>query len=240
MTRTAIISGGTKGIGRASAFQLLEDGFNVVTFSTTKEHCEVLEAELAKQFEKGRFLVLQGDVVDEKSMKKVVGETIKKFNSIDVLFNNAGFGYFADTGSVDMDRFQRMINVNIYGVALLTNLVVPYMKKQKSGLILNMGSIAGKIASARSEYYALTKFAVLGYSDGLRKELMEFGIKVSTLCPGMVDTDFFYDEELEFRKQKLGKVPHMLKAEDISKAVSFICSQPKHCNIQDLTIMPFD
>ena len=105
---------------------------------------------------------------------------------------------------------------------------------------MNLVSISGKAAFANGEFYSATKFGVMGYSQGIRNELKEFGIKVCTLCPGMIKTSFFDEEELERRKRLWnGKIPQMLEVEDINKIISMICGQPAHCDIQDLTVMPF-
>ena len=238
--KTALISGGTSGIGKATTLQLLKDGFNVCTFSNNQKSCEALDGELKKQYNKGRFLVLQADVVDENNLEKVVDETIKKFKTIGILINNAGIGYFGDCDAADMAKFQKMIQTNLVGLALLTKLAVPHMKKQKSGLIINMASISGKKAFANGEFYSATKFGVMGYSEGIRNELEESGIKVCTICPGMVKTGFFDKEELERRKKAWkGEIPKMLEVEDIARIINLICTQAEHCDIQDITVMPF-
>ena len=240
MVKTAVVSGGTKGIGKGAVFQLLKDGFNVATFSRDQKNIDLLLKELRSSFDEKRFLVLKADVSVEKDLERAVAETTKKFKTIDLLLNNAGFGYFEDCDKVDMNRFQEMIQTNVVGVALLTRLVVPQMKAQKSGLIINMASISGKRAFARGEFYSATKFAVMGFSEAIRNELKEFGIKVCTLCPGMIKTDFFTEEELEKRRKTLGiKNPQMLDVQDINKIISIIANQSEHCDIQDLTVMPF-
>lgn len=240
-SKTILISGGTNGIGKGAAQQLLKDGHNVVAFSRTREKCDALTAELTQKYPAERFLVQPAGVNNKKSLLAIVDSTLKKFKSIDVLINNAGFGYFAASDEVDIKRYEDMIQTNVVGMARLTKLVVPQMKKQKSGLILNISSISGTRSSAQGEFYSATKFAVMGYSDGLRKELEEFGIKVSTLCPGMIRTDFFSKEE--FARRKKGKwhgvVPPMMEVEDINRIISLICNQSAGCDIQDLTVMPF-
>ena len=184
---------------------------------------------------------MQGDVTNEKDVKKIISQTISKFNSIDILINNAGMGYFSDVDKVDMAIFQKMLQLNLFGAALLTKFVVPSMKKQKSGLIINIVSNSGKTAFAKGEFYSATKFGLMGFSQGIRNELKEYGIKVCTICPGMVKTEFFTKEELERRKEiHGGKVPTMLSVEDINKIISLICSQSSNCDIQDITLMPFD
>lgn len=238
--KTAIVSGGSRGIGKAAVLRLLEDGFNVATFSRDGEKTGKLEKELEGKFGDGRFLVANADVAREEELAEAVGKTLEKFGRIDVLINNAGVGYFEDCDKVDMGGFQEMIQTNVVGVALLTRLVVPHMKRRKSGLIMNIASMAGKRAFANGEFYSATKFAVMGYSDGLRKELGEFGIKVSTVCPGMVKTDFFDERELRRRrKESGGKAPEMLETGDVARVISLICNQSGRSDIRDVTIMPF-
>ncbi|USN58921.1 MAG: SDR family oxidoreductase [Candidatus Peribacteria bacterium] len=238
--KSVLISGGTNGIGKGAVLQLLEDGFNVATFSRNKDKIDSLQKELGEQYSQKQFLVLQADVNNEKELSVAVKKTIETFGAVDILINNAGIGYFADCDDVDMSRFQQMLQTNIVGLALLTKLVVPQMKQQKEGLIINLASISGKIAFANGEFYSATKFGVMGYSQGIRSELKDFGIKVATLCPGMIKTDFFDEEELERRKKVWhGKIPQMLDVKDINRIISLICNQSKHCDIQDLTVMPF-
>ena len=188
MEKTALISGGTDGIGRGAVLQLLSDGFKVVTFSRSKKHCDELKNELGKKFDKKQFLVLEGSVTDGSFLKKAVGTTAAAFKTIDVLINNAGFGYFEEADSVDMKQFKEMIDANVVGLAELTKYVVPHMKKQKSGLIINLASISAKTSGPTREFYSATKFGVMGYSIGLREELRPFGIKVATICPAISTT----------------------------------------------------
>ena len=239
--KTILISGGTRGIGKAAFSQLLKDGFNVVTFSPDKNSCEKLIQESITKSDQKNFLVLQGDITNEKDIKKIISLAIAKFKSIDILMNNAGMGYFSEVDKVDMGIFQKMLQLNLFGAVLLTKHIVPFMKKQKAGLIINIVSNSGKMAFAKGEFYSATKFGLMGFSQGIRAELKEYGIKVCTICPGMVKTEFFSKEELE-RRKKLhgGKIPTMLNVEDINKIISLICSQSEHCDIQDIALMPFD
>lgn len=240
MNKSILISGGTKGIGKSFVIKLLEEGHKVATFSRNQNNVDLLTKELSQTYSPDNYLVLQSDVREESSVKKMVKEVVSKFGQIDILINNAGTGYFRDSDQMDLIKFQEMIQTNIVGVALLTKHVVPIMKELKSGLIINIASISGKVAFANGEFYSATKFGVMGYSQAIRAELAPFGIKVSTICPGMIKTDFFDEEELERRKKIWnGKVPQMLDVGDISRIVSLICSQSEHADIQDITIMPF-
>ena len=236
--KTVLISGGTSGIGKAAVIELLKNGFNVSTFSTNKGKCDLLEKEQNKF--RSKLFVQYGDVKQEKDLKRIVDSTLKRFGSIDILINNAGYGYFVESDKVDFKKFEDMLQVNLIGLSRLVSLVVPHMKKKKEGLIINIASTAGKTSYPLGEFYSSTKFAVMGYSEGLRKELKEYGIKVSTICPGMIKTNFFKKEEIE-RRTKLndGKSPVMLQVEDISRIIVFICAQSDNCDIQDLAVMPF-
>jgi NADP-dependent 3-hydroxy acid dehydrogenase YdfG len=236
MNKTVIISGGTSGIGKAAVVTLLKDGFNVATFSRDKEKCKSLEKELNENWDPERFMINDSDVTDEKSMGQFVAKTVEKFKSIDILINNAGFGYFEDCDKVDMKKFQAMLQTNLVGVANLVKQTVPIMKKQKSGLILNVVSMSGRRSYPRGEFYSATKFGLMGYSDGLRKELQEHNIKVSTVCPGVVETDFFTEE---WKKKRTEKGEPMMVADDISRAISLIALQSDQSNIQHIEVVPF-
>lgn len=238
--KVALVSGGTKGIGHGVVDQLLSEGMYVATFSRNSDQVSKLQGELASKYDADRFLVSQGDVTSEDSVKAVVSQVKEKFGQLDILVNNAGVGYFRDVDTFELSRFEQMITTNIVGVALLTKYVVPIMKERKNGLIINIASISGKVAFANGEFYSATKFGVMGYSQAIRAELAPYGIKVSTVCPGMIKTDFFDEEELERRKKIWnGKVPQMLEVSDITRLVSLIANQSEHSDIQDLTIMPF-
>lgn len=236
--KTILITGGTDGIGKAAVKKLLDEGHKVATFSRSKDKCDVLKAELGADNDK--LLVLQGDVTNTDSIMNVVSSTLEKFKTIDVLVNNAGYGKFWEADEFDVEEFKAMINTNLVGLAEMTKEVLPVMKDNKSGQIINISSIAGKRSFPQSEFYGATKFGVMGYSDGLRKEIAGQGIKVATVCPGMVKTSFFDADELERRmKKSSGHSPVFLAPEDVARTISLIVNQSAHSDIQDLTVMPF-
>lgn len=241
MNKTILISGGVTGIGAATALKFLEDRWQVSVFSNSKEHGRQFAKLAATRGFQKNLLVMEADITREAEIKKVVARTKKKFKTIDVLINNAGFGIFFEAEDVDLKKYRRMLDVNLVGMAVCTKLVIPVMKKQGFGQIINMASIKGRMAGERDEFYSASKFGVMGYSEGLRKELQEFGIKVATVCPGMVKTNFLNKKEYKFREEKVwkGKEPVMMLPEDIGRAISFICQQSANCEIQDITIVPF-
>ena len=159
----------------------------------------------------------------------------------DMVINNAGIGYFSDCDEIDAAALTKMVDVNVRGVMNLTAATAKVMKRQKYGLIINIVSTAGKSVSAHGVFYGATKFAVMGYSEGIRRELKPFGIRVTTLCPGLVKTAFLTPVQTKYRLKRLwnGTVPPMLLPDDISNTISFICSQPDTVAIEDLTLRPF-
>jgi NADP-dependent 3-hydroxy acid dehydrogenase YdfG len=240
--KTILISGGVTGIGSATALEFLENGWQVAVFSNVKEHNQEFFKLAKTQGLAGKLLVLEADIIKEKDLKKVVAETAKKFKTIDVLFNNAGMGYFIDADKMDVKKFDQMMEVNVIGMADLTKLVLPKMKKQKFGQIINNSSVAGKVGHAKSEFYAATKSAVMRYSEGLRAEVAKFGIKVSVIYTSTVKTGFWSKKEFARRKKENwhGRDPVFLSTEDLAKTVEFIVNQPDYCTVEDITIMPFD
>lgn len=240
--KTILISGGVTGIGSATALRFLENGWNVSVFSNVKEHGQEFTKLANAQGLVARLLVLNADITKEKDLKIVVAETKKKFKSIDVLFNNAGVGYFEEADKMDMKKFDQMMEVNVIGMAGLTKLVLPIMKKQKSGQIINNASTAGKVGHAKSEFYAATKSAVMRYSEGLRAEVAKFGIKVSVIYTSTVKTGFWTKKEFARRKKENwhGKDPVFLTTQDLANTVEFVVNQPDNSVIEDITIMPFE
>lgn len=239
--KTILISGGVTGIGAATALEFLENGWQVSVFSNVKEHNREFAKLAAAQGLGRKLLVLEADITKEKELKKTVAETVKKFKSIDVLFNNAGMGYFTEADKVDIKMFDKMMEVNMIGMAALVKQALPVMKKQKHGQIINNSSTAGKVGHAKSEFYAATKSAVMRYSEGLRAELGKFGIKVSVIYTSTVKTGFWSKKEYERRKKEnwKGKDPVFLTTQDIARTVEFIVDQPGHSSVEEITIMPF-
>ncbi len=135
-----------------------------------------------------------------------------------------------------MDKFKKMVDINITGLIHLTSLVVPHMKKKKGiEIIVNISSLADKRGTSMSKFYASTKFAVQGFSQGLRKEVVPKHIKIVTVCPGIVDTKI---AKIKIKSKKL-KQKTLLNPEDIAETVYFIISEPVHVDIQDITLVPF-
>lgn len=183
--KTWLITGCSSGLGRAFAQETLKQGYNViVTSRNPKDIQDIIEnyPETA--------LGLALDVANKEQVKSVVKQGEEKFGSIDVLVNNAGYGYRSAVEEADENQVNALFNTNFFGTVNTIKAVLPTMRKQKSGVIFNITSIAGRYSNPGSGYYSATKFAVEGMSDALSKEVAPLGIKVIVVEPGAFRTDF--------------------------------------------------
>lgn len=183
MTRKVILlTGASSGIGFDSAGALARQG-----------HCVYAAARRVELMEPLRELgvrILRMDVTNEKSMQEGVDTILREEGRIDVLINNAGYGYFGAIENVSMEEARKQLEVNVFGLARLTQMVLPSMRAQSSGRIINTSSIAGKMVFLFGGWYHVTKFAVEALSDALRMEVKPFGIKVVKIQPGAIKTDW--------------------------------------------------
>ena len=180
MKKVVLITGASSGIGYDAAEALAKQG-----------HCVYAAArrvELMEPLKESGVHVLKMDVTDEDSMRQGVEHVMQAEGRIDVLVNNAGYGYFGAIENVSMAEARRQLEVNVFGLARLTQLVLPVMRKQGSGRIVNTSSIAGKMSICLGGWYNVTKYAVEAFSDALRMEVKPFGIDVVKIEPGAIKT----------------------------------------------------
>ncbi len=180
--KTAFVTGASSGIGAAIARQLLADGYRVFGGARRVERM----ADLGK----AGATLLSLDVADDASMVAVVETIMAGAGQIDVLVNNAGYGSYGSLEEVPLDEGRRQFEVNVFGLARLTQLVLPVMRAQGSGAIVNISSVGGKIYEPFGAWYHATKFAVEGMSDCLRLELEPFGIRVIVIEPGTIRSEW--------------------------------------------------
>lgn len=177
-----LLTGASSGIGFDAAKVLAQQGHKI--------YAAARRVELMEPLKEYGIVPMYMDVTEDESIQKGVEQIIAAEGRIDVLINNAGFGYFGAIENVSMDEARRQIGVNVFGLARLCQLVIPHMRQQKSGLIVNTSSIAGKIVLPFGGWYHVSKFSVEALSDALRMELKPFGIKVSMIEPGGIWTDW--------------------------------------------------
>jgi NAD(P)-dependent dehydrogenase (short-subunit alcohol dehydrogenase family) len=180
--KVALVTGGSSGIGECTVRELMEAGFTVYTAARRVERMQSLADAGAHVFAM--------DVTDDASMVAGVERIVGEQGRIDVLVNNAGYGSYGAVEDVPIDEARRQFEVNVFGLARLTQLVTPRMREQGSGRIINISSIGGKFYEPFGAWYHATKFAVEGFSDSLRLELKPFGIDVVLIEPGPILTEW--------------------------------------------------
>lgn len=184
--KIVVVTGASSGIGALAAQRLSERGAVVILAARNAEKLNKVAASLT-----GPYRVLAMDVGSDASVKEGFDQILAEFGRVDVLLNNAGYGKFELLDQMPVSEFAEMMNVNYIGMVRCTKAVLPSMKAARSGRIVNIASMAGKIGTAKSTAYTATKHAVVGFSSALRQEVREYGITVSTINPGPIDTPFF-------------------------------------------------
>lgn len=236
----ALITGATSGIGKSTAELFAKNGYNIIITGRRKDRLDAFSDELKKKY-KINVLTLSFDIRKQKETETAIASLPAEFKSIDVLVNNAGLAAgLAPIQNGDTNHWERMIDTNIKGLLYMTRSVSNLMIANKKGHIINIGSIAGKEAYANGNVYCATKHAVDALNKGMRIDLLQHGIRVSAVNPGMVETEFsivrFDGDEDKAKKVYEGFQP--LSADDVAETVFWIASRPAHVNINDVIIMP--
>jgi len=221
--RVIIITGVSKGIGRATAELLCSLGYRVVGWGRN-----------APPFEHPSFRFIGCDVTEPDQVNAALEETLNLWGSSAIygLINNAGFGLFGRIEELPIDDWYRMFNTNVHGLMLATRALVPILKQNGLGHIINISSIAGLQAMAQTSAYCATKFAVRGFSHSLYAELREFGVKVSCVYPGSVSTNFF-DLIPGIEPNE-----HMLRSEDVANLLRELLETSPNFLTVDVEIRP--
>lgn len=236
----ALITGATAGIGKETARLLAQNNYNLILTGRRKERLNEVKIELESSYG-CKVITLNFDIRIKDETINALQNIPDEWKTIDVLINNAGLAAgLAPVNSADIDDWEDMIDTNVKGLLYASRVVTPWMIERQRGHIINISSIAGKEAYPNGSVYCGTKHAVSAISKAMRIELMPFGIKVSTIAPGAVETEFSL---VRFRgdQQKASKVYEgfsPLIAQDIAETIWFVLSRPQHVNIDDLLIMP--
>jgi NADP-dependent 3-hydroxy acid dehydrogenase YdfG len=190
----------------------------------------------------GKALAVPTDVADEKSAAALIETAKSELGSVDVLVNNAGVMLLGPILGADIEHWQRMVNVNVLGLLYCTHAALPIMQEQGSGHIVNVSSVAGRVARMGSGVYNATKWGVGAFSESLRQEALNYGVRVTIIEPGYVDTELqghnehpMVVERMEKDKEQIGKV---LEAGDIARAIVYAVQQPEHVSINEVLIRP--
>lgn len=235
-----LISGATAGIGEACALEFAAKNYNIIITGRRIERLNDLQKKLEDEFNIEVFS-LNFDIRNQSEVANAISQIPDKFRNIDVLINNAGLA--AGVNPIDagvLADWEAMIDTNIKGLLYLSKEIIPIMKANKKGHIINIGSIAGKMAYPNGNVYCGTKSAVQAITEGMRIDLLPYGIKVTQVAPGAVETEFSI-VRLKGDKQAAKNVYKgykPLRAKDIADVVMYTASVPAHVNINDILVMP--
>lgn len=224
--QVAIVTGASRGIGRATALLLALQGAKVVAVARS-------EAELTELTQKTQGLSLVADVCDEADAQHVVAETLRHYGRLDILVCNAGVGSFNELENYAAEEWDRIFDTNVKGTFLLCKAAVPYFKQEKKGHIVGIASDVSKRTFAHGTIYGASKFAQDALLGSLRKEVRPHGVKVSVIYPGLVDTYFDDSKPGSAEAEKT----HMRPA-DIAQAVRYVLEAPAHVVVDELMLHP--
>lgn len=230
-----VVTGGTTGIGKAIADVLVSLGGRVLIFGRDHEDFKNAVADIKKQFPGSEVYGTPADVTKKEDIDKILEIVDSELGGIDILINNAALSAPGITQETYED-YKYIIDTNITGYLAFAQEAASRMKEQKSGHIINIGSMSAESRNPESTIYVATKTAIRGFSTSLRKELNPLGIKVSLIEPGAVTSDMQPDPK-EVQYEKVGKM-EMLEAYDIAMSALFCLSQPKRCDIISMQIRP--
>lgn len=238
MQQTALITGATSGIGKATAQLFAKNNIAIIICGRRKEKLDKLQQELS-QFTKVH--TLQFDVRYNQEVEKAINSLPDEFKHIDILINNAGNAHGLNsiqTGNIE--DWDAMIDGNVKGLLYVSKSIIPQMVKRNNGFIVNIGSIAGKDVYPNGNVYCASKFAVNALNKGMRIDLNQHNIRVCAIHPGLVETEF---SEVRFKgdTEKANNVYQGYKAlqpEDIADIIHFVVTRPYHVNIEDLIVYP--
>jgi 3-hydroxy acid dehydrogenase/malonic semialdehyde reductase len=238
--KTVFITGSTSGIGKATAFLLAKEKYRLVLCGRRNDRLKEISRELNSYSD---IITLNFDVRDKIEVEKAIQSLPEPWNIIDILINNAGNAHgLSPIHKGDINDWDAMMDINVKGLLYVSRLILPGMVSRKSGHIINIGSIAGQEVYPNGNVYCASKHAVEALTKAMRIDLNPFGIKVSEINPGLVNTEFSV-VRFKGNKEKSDAVYNgitPLTADDIAETIYFIITRPNHVNIADLLILPTD
>jgi NADP-dependent 3-hydroxy acid dehydrogenase YdfG len=237
--KVALVTGASSGIGSATAVALAAEGAAVALGARRGERLEALKQQI--EADGGRATAIEVDIADEGQARAFVERAREELGGIDILVNNAGLMLLGPVTAADTDEWRRMVDVNILGLLYCTHAAIGPMAEQGSGHIVNLSSVAGRIASLGSAVYNLTKWGVGGFSEGLRQEVLHAGIRVTIIEPGFVETELQSHNKNPMVQEQLEKMREQvdpLQADDIADAIRYAVTRPPHVSVNEVLIRP--
>jgi NADP-dependent 3-hydroxy acid dehydrogenase YdfG len=236
--KIVVITGASSGMGEAAAKHLSALGATVVLGARRTDRIEKLAKEINDNG--GKALAIAMDVTQREQVKSFVDAAVEQFGRIDVILNNAGIMPLSTMDSLHADEWDKMIDVNIKGVLNGIAAVIPYMKEQKSGQIINTSSVAGHKVFNGSAVYSATKYAVRALTEGLRMEVKPYNIRTTIVCPGAVKTELLEQiTDVDVRQANEDYVGAVgISPESFARVVAFAISQPEDVDINEIIFRP--
>ncbi len=241
---TALVTGASSGIGEATALSLAASGAAVAVVARRKDRLDALAERIEAQG--GRALVIEADVTDEAAARACVEQTVQDLGRLDVLVNNAGVMLLGPMEHAPVEEWQRMVELNVLGLMYCTHAALPHLLRaaedsdRRCADIVNISSVAGRVARAGSGVYNATKFGVGAFSDSLRQEVTQRHVRVSLVEPGAVSTELAGHNRPEVLETISKRFEGMerLASEDIADAITYVVTRPRHVAINEVLIRP--
>ena len=237
MKKTALITGATSGIGRATAHVFAKHGINLILCGRRQHRLDSVQKVLSRETD---LQTLNLDLRSREKTLEAISSLPDDFKTVDILINNAGNAHGLDpiqTGN--LDDWDAMMDINVKGLLYVSKAIIPRMTERQSGHIINIGSSAGKEVYPKGNVYCASKHAVLAITEGMRIDLNPFGIKVSAINPGLVETEF---SQVRFKggsqADNVYKGYKALQADDIAEIIHFAVTRPAHVNLADVLVFP--
>ncbi len=232
--KVAIITGASKGIGLATARKLAKEGINLFLISRSEEHLERIAKEISKMEVKAFYS--KCDITKPAEVEKAFKSFKANFDCLDILINNAGRGIFNYIQNGSVKEWEEMIDLNFTGLVHLTHLATKIMIPQNRGHIINVSSVAGRVGIPGWSVYCATKWAVVGFSESIRKELLKYNIRVTVIEPGVVHTEWGENMPHEWITQRAQM--KALMPEDVAEAIYYALTQPENVSVNEILIRP--
>ncbi|MBB3675450.1 SDR family NAD(P)-dependent oxidoreductase [Modestobacter versicolor] len=239
--KVALVTGASSGIGEATAIALAEAGAAVAIGARRRDRLDALAGKLRDGG--ARLLQLDLDVTDEQACTAAVARTREELGGLDVLVNNAGVMLLGTIVGADTEDWRRMLQTNVMGVLYMTHAAIEGMVEQGSGDVVNVSSVAGRVARKGAGVYNASKWAVNAFSESLRQEVTGRGVRIGLVEPGAVATeltDHITQPEAKRASKEMAQAMTPLQAEDIARAVLFLVTQPPHVAVNEVLVRPTD
>lgn len=232
----ALITGASSGIGEAAARALAAAGASVVVSARRKAKLDALVGELGE-----KAFAIEGDVSNEAEATAMVEQAVERFGRIDTLINSAGIIDSGGLESLAMENWRRVIEINLFGTMYACKAALPHMKAQQSGDIINISSTAGRRAAGLMGAYSTSKFGLTGFTEGLRQEMGEYGVRVSIIEPGATETEVaggITDPQMRAAMEAHVSAEGAMQPSDIADAIMLILGLPRRANVSQILIRP--